>query len=112
MLVCLRAARTGGCAIRARRRALQRHHAGAARVRAAAVLSRDGVPLLVRRSAQPPALRGWAALALAAGLTLVPWFTYNYVYLGNSRSRPRAESAAASGRARGRAAGRAASRPS
>lgn len=24
----------------------------------------------------------WAALALAAALTLVPWFTYNYVYLG------------------------------
>lgn len=24
----------------------------------------------------------WAALALAAALTMVPWFTYNYVYLG------------------------------
>jgi 4-amino-4-deoxy-L-arabinose transferase-like glycosyltransferase len=25
---------------------------------------------------------GWAALALVAALTMVPWFTYNYVYLG------------------------------
>jgi 4-amino-4-deoxy-L-arabinose transferase-like glycosyltransferase len=24
----------------------------------------------------------WAALALAAAITMVPWFTYNYVYLG------------------------------
>lgn len=24
----------------------------------------------------------WAAMAVAAALTLVPWFTYNYVYLG------------------------------
>jgi hypothetical protein len=24
----------------------------------------------------------WAALAIAAAVTLVPWFTYNYVYLG------------------------------
>ena len=27
-------------------------------------------------------LAHWAAFALAAALTMVPWFTYNYVYLG------------------------------
>jgi 4-amino-4-deoxy-L-arabinose transferase-like glycosyltransferase len=27
-------------------------------------------------------LAQWAAFALAAALTMVPWFTYNYVYLG------------------------------
>ncbi len=34
------------------------------------------------RSARAAALGGWAALALVAALTLAPWFTYNYVYLG------------------------------
>lgn len=40
------------------------------------------VPILVRDQRDARALRGWAALALVAGLTLVPWFTYNYVNLG------------------------------
>jgi 4-amino-4-deoxy-L-arabinose transferase-like glycosyltransferase len=40
------------------------------------------MPLLVRSQRTPQALRGWTALALAAGLTLLPWFTYNYVHLG------------------------------
>lgn len=40
------------------------------------------VPLLVRGQRDRAALRGWAALVFAAGLTLAPWFTYNYVHLG------------------------------
>lgn len=40
------------------------------------------VPVLVRSQRTPAALRGWAALVVAAGLTLTPWFTYNYVNLG------------------------------
>ena len=38
------------------------------------------VPVLARD--QRRLLRGWAALATAATLTLAPWFAYNYVYLG------------------------------
>jgi 4-amino-4-deoxy-L-arabinose transferase-like glycosyltransferase len=41
-----------------------------------------GVPLLVRAERHARALRGWAVLALAASLTLLPWFAYNYVHLG------------------------------
>jgi 4-amino-4-deoxy-L-arabinose transferase-like glycosyltransferase len=41
-----------------------------------------GVPLLVREQRDARALRGWAVLALAAGLTLTPWLAYNYVNLG------------------------------
>lgn len=41
-----------------------------------------GVPLLVPAQRTRRALLGWAALSLAAALTLVPWFTYNYVNLG------------------------------
>jgi hypothetical protein len=40
-------------------------------------------PLMVRAHRTRTHLRGWAALALAAGLTLIPWFTYNYVNLGS-----------------------------
>jgi 4-amino-4-deoxy-L-arabinose transferase-like glycosyltransferase len=40
------------------------------------------VPILVRDQRDARALRGWAALAIVAGLTLVPWFAYNYVNLG------------------------------
>jgi 4-amino-4-deoxy-L-arabinose transferase-like glycosyltransferase len=40
------------------------------------------VPLLVQSQREHRALVGWAALCLAAALTLVPWFTYNYVHLG------------------------------
>ena len=42
-----------------------------------------GMPLLVpaeRRTQRR--LAGWAVLAVASGLTLLPWLTYNYVYLG------------------------------
>lgn len=41
-----------------------------------------GMPLLVRSERSPRALQGWTLLAVAAAFTLVPWFTYNYVYLG------------------------------
>ncbi len=40
------------------------------------------MPLIVRSQRTPAALRGWAALAAAAVLTMLPWFAYNYVNLG------------------------------
>lgn len=40
------------------------------------------VPTLVQSHRTRRHLAGWAALALSAALALVPWFTYNYVYLG------------------------------
>lgn len=40
------------------------------------------VPVLVRSQRARSRLRGWAAFALTAALVLGPWFTYNYVYLG------------------------------
>lgn len=40
------------------------------------------VPVLVRTERSVPRLKGWAVLTLTAGLTLLPWFTYNYVNLG------------------------------
>ncbi|MDP1571544.1 MAG: glycosyltransferase family 39 protein [Vicinamibacterales bacterium] len=40
------------------------------------------VPILVPAQRDRRALAGWAALALAAALTMVPWFAYNYVNLG------------------------------
>ena len=40
------------------------------------------VPVLVREQRNRRALQGWAALAIAAALTLTPWFAYNYTYLG------------------------------
>lgn len=40
------------------------------------------VPALVPAQRDRRALAGWAALALAAAVTMVPWFTYNYVNLG------------------------------
>jgi 4-amino-4-deoxy-L-arabinose transferase-like glycosyltransferase len=40
------------------------------------------MPLLSRSQRTREALRGWAVLVIAATLTLVPWFTYNYIYLG------------------------------
>ena len=40
------------------------------------------VPLFVRDQRQRRALRGWAALSVAALITLAPWFTYNYIHLG------------------------------
>lgn len=42
-----------------------------------------GMPLLVpSERARARRLGQWAAFALAAAITMVPWFTYNYVYLG------------------------------
>ena len=41
-----------------------------------------GMPVLVRAHRTRPYLLGWGALALSAALALLPWFTYNYVYLG------------------------------
>lgn len=41
-----------------------------------------GMPLLVKRERERQALGRWAALAVAAAITMLPWFTYNYVYLG------------------------------
>jgi hypothetical protein len=40
------------------------------------------VPILVRSERSSRALAGWGALALAAAITLMPWFAYNYIYLG------------------------------
>ena len=40
------------------------------------------MPLLVPGERRRRRVAGWAVLALAAALTMVPWFTYNYVYLG------------------------------
>jgi 4-amino-4-deoxy-L-arabinose transferase-like glycosyltransferase len=40
------------------------------------------MPLLARSQRPRAALGGWAVLVLTAGLTLLPWFTYNYVNLG------------------------------
>lgn len=42
------------------------------------------MPLLVASErSRPRRLGQWGAFALAAALTLTPWFTYNYVYLGS-----------------------------
>jgi len=42
-----------------------------------------GMPLLVpSERSRGRRLGQWAAFALAAAITLTPWFTYNYVYLG------------------------------
>ena len=40
------------------------------------------MPVVVRSQRNASAVRGWGVLALAAAITLLPWFTYNYVYLG------------------------------
>jgi 4-amino-4-deoxy-L-arabinose transferase-like glycosyltransferase len=40
------------------------------------------VPLFVRAHRGRRALTGWAALVVASCVTLLPWFTYNYVHLG------------------------------
>jgi 4-amino-4-deoxy-L-arabinose transferase-like glycosyltransferase len=40
------------------------------------------MPVLIRAQRTRTALAHWAALALAAAVTLLPWFTYNYVNLG------------------------------
>ncbi len=40
------------------------------------------VPILVRQQRSLPALKRWAALAIAAAIVMMPWFAYNYVNLG------------------------------
>jgi len=40
------------------------------------------MPILVPSERNRRRIGQWAALALVAGVTMVPWFTYNYVYLG------------------------------
>jgi hypothetical protein len=40
------------------------------------------MPILIRTERSGRRLTHWAAFAVAAALTMVPWFTYNYVYLG------------------------------
>jgi 4-amino-4-deoxy-L-arabinose transferase-like glycosyltransferase len=40
------------------------------------------MPILVPSERNRRRIGQWAALAVVAGLTMVPWFTYNYVYLG------------------------------
>src|SRR5688572_9967439 len=40
------------------------------------------VPVCVREQRDRRAVAGWAALSVAALITLAPWFTYNYVHLG------------------------------
>jgi 4-amino-4-deoxy-L-arabinose transferase-like glycosyltransferase len=40
------------------------------------------VPICVPEHRQRRVLAGWAALSIAAIVTLAPWFTYNYVHLG------------------------------
>lgn len=83
MLMCLRAVQTG----RARSYAL----AGVlfsltTLIRPAFVLLpfflAIAVPVLVRSQRNRRAIVGWATLAVAAAITLAPWFTYNYVHLG------------------------------
>lgn len=40
------------------------------------------VPILVSRQRTAAALKGWATLAVVAGIALMPWLAYNYVNLG------------------------------
>ena len=40
------------------------------------------MPILVPPERNRRRIGQWAALAIVAGITMVPWFTYNYVYLG------------------------------
>ena len=84
MLVCLRAVqRTGLRDFALAGVLLSCTTLGAAGLRAVAVLPRDrGADSRAAANARRARSCGWAALALAAALTMVPWFTYNYVNLG------------------------------
>jgi 4-amino-4-deoxy-L-arabinose transferase-like glycosyltransferase len=83
MVVCLRAARGGRL----------RDFAIAGGLFSAATLVRPAfvllpfffaiaMPLLVGSQRSAGRLKGWVALAVVAGLTLMPWFAYNYGHLG------------------------------
>lgn len=83
MLVCLRAIQDG----RTRDFAIAGLlFSGTTLVRPAFILLPFGLaiamPILVPSERRGRRLAQWAALAVVAGLTMVPWFTYNYVYLG------------------------------
>ena len=83
MLVCLRAIQTGRTRDFVIAGAL---FSGATIVRPAFILLPFGLaaamPILVPAERTRRRIGQWAALAIVAGITMVPWFTYNYVYLG------------------------------
>ena len=83
MLVCLRAVQSGRTRDFLIAGAL---FSGATIVRPAFILLPFGLaiamPLLVPAERHRRRIGQWAALALVAAITMVPWFTYNYVYLG------------------------------
>jgi 4-amino-4-deoxy-L-arabinose transferase-like glycosyltransferase len=83
MLVCMRAIQTG----RTRDFAIAGMlFSGATIVRPAFILLPFGLaaamPILVPAERNRRRIGQWAALAIVAAITMVPWFTYNYVYLG------------------------------
>lgn len=83
MLICLRAVQQG----RTRDFVLAGVlFSGATLVRPAFVLLPFGLaiamPMLVPAERNRRRAGQWAALAVVAAITMVPWFTYNYVYLG------------------------------
>ena len=83
MLVCLRAIQTGRTRDFVIAGAL---FSGATIVRPAFILLPFGLaaamPILVPAERTRTRIGQWAALAIVAGITMVPWFTYNYLYLG------------------------------
>ena len=83
MVVCLRAIQTGRTRDFVIAGAL---FSGATLVRPAFILLPFGLaaamPILVPAERNRKRIGQWAALAIVAGITMVPWFTYNYVYLG------------------------------
>lgn len=83
MLVCLRAVQRGRTVDYVLAGVL---FSGTTLVRPAFFLLPFGIaiamPLLVPQQRTRRRLAQWGALAAVAALTMVPWFTYNYVYLG------------------------------
>lgn len=83
MLVCLRAVQQGRTRDFLLAGAL---FSGATLVRPAFVLLPFGLaiamPMLVPSERNRRRAGQWAALAVVAAITMVPWFTYNYVYVG------------------------------
>jgi 4-amino-4-deoxy-L-arabinose transferase-like glycosyltransferase len=82
-LVCLRAIQAGRTRDFVIAGAL---FSGATIVRPAFILLPFGLaaamPILVPAERNRKRIGQWAALAIVAGITMVPWFTYNYIYLG------------------------------